>query len=880
MNYTARTPGAVGPFQFTVPVGGNRGYYGSQIQEHRVDVPNNWAPKVTDEPVAWRGRRARLKLAAGRRDGETPTADYLEIVSGFLDRSPEKSDTITIHLTIVPDTARLERKVGGDQTNTKLQHGWHFFNFDGDHLFYPPRVRWSEGALWESPITALVPPGTVPVPVGNVERLANNHDFLVGPIDLTYASDVGRAVQVATGVVVGAAAPAGTVTVPAGTPGPARNPEELLRQIAFDTIRPTTPSTYDIIDVTGVGGNTPVAARWPGEAIDRINEVIAPGQLGTAAGRTMDMRLIPGAGEDGARLEARTLTRSHNRPPVLKFITPRFALWYGIDLWDPNTPTENARGRPVDTEPNFDRLGNALYRDEEISELGDDGVASASLAIRGIADAYCRSGDTWLWTEDAPFATPTAADPVRLLITFQDAQNEEHETDLRVVETKLASTEDPVAPGYLHRIHPRDIGRHSSFGDWPGADTAVIRQHVRFVDKPPTTILLELLLSGQGNGVNHPTYDVLPYGANLDQAQVDVTGIENYTVPAVAARQNFRMEETKSIGEVLEPLLRLMGAVLVVRLDIVTGARQLTLVQVGAPTRTDSRHTVADGDWLVSKRPKTTTDTGIINLIIYKLNHDKDGKPQLTVKIADRDSMARYDETAPTEEELIGVRLAGDSPEADRARLLQPALTIFSELAEPRRVLRASIPASDAIDLDPGQVVVVNASDAVGMDGVTGFTSVTGRVIAKKPNWAKNEAELSIRIYATEGVGWAPELEVSALGPGPNEVTVAPGGFVNAFTLADHPITGEPQTDLDYWAIGDVARMVPAGNYGASIAGLVVTATSATTITFGAPPGAAIGDTIRPDDYDAASASHQTYAYLADDAGTLGIGLDPFKVYS
>jgi len=629
-----------------------------------------------------------------------------------------------------------------------------------------------------------------------------------------------------------------------------------------------------------VGGNTPVAARWPGPVIDRINAVTAPGTILGAAGRTADLRLVPGAGEDGARLEVKTLTRSHTRPPQLRFITPRFSLWYGIDLWDPNAPTENARGLPVDTEPNFDRLGNAFYRAAEITEVGDDGVASASLAIRGIADAYCRSGDTWVWTEEAPFSTPSAADPVRLLVRFQDVSNQEHETDFRVVETKLASTEDPAAPGYLHRIHPRDIGRHSSFGDWPGADAAVIRQHVRFVNLPPTTILLELLLSGQGNGVNHPTYDVLPYGANLDQAQVDVAGIENFIVPSVAAGQNFRMEETKSIGEVLEPLLRLMGAVLVSRLDIVSGARQLTLVQIGAPTRTDSRRDVADADWADEKRPQTTTDTGIINLLVYKLNYDPEGEPRLTVAVADRDSMARYDETASKEEELIGLRLPGNSPEADRAFLLQPALTVFSELAEPRRVLKGSIAASDAIDLDPGQVVVVSASDAVGMDGTNGFTSVTGRIIAKRPDWSRNETELSIRIYAFEGAGWAPELEVSALGPGPNEVTVAPGGAVNAFTLAAHPITGAAQTDLDYWAIGDVARMVPAGNYGASVAGLVVTAISATTITFGAPPGAAVGDTIRPDDYDAASAAHQAFAYLADDADTLGAAADPFKPYS
>ena len=215
---------------------------------------------------------------------------------------------------------------------------------------------------------------------------------------------------------------------------------------------------------------------------------------------------------------------------------------------------------------------------------------------------------------------------------------------------------------------------------------------------------------------------------------------------------------------------------------------------------------------------------------------------------------------------------------AHRAALLQPALARFAELARPRRTIAATIAASDAVLLDCGSVVVLTASDVYGVDGILGVTEVPGRVMKKRTSWARNESELTIRLYDYAATGWAPSLEVAVV-VSPTEVQVTP----NAYTEAFHPITREPQQDLEYWAVGDVARAIPAGNYGASTPGLVVNSVdlALNRIAFGAAHGLGIGDTIRPDDYGAASTAHETgYAFLARDAGTLGGAADPAKTYS
>ena len=165
-----------------------------------------------------------------------------------------------------------------------------------------------------------------------------------------------------------------------------------------------------------------------------------------------------------------------------------------------------------------------------------------------------------------------------------------------------------------------------------------------------------------------------------------------------------------------------------------------------------------------------------------------------------------------------------------------------------------------------------------GVDGILGVAAVLGRVMKKRPSWARSESELTIRLYDYAATGWAPSLEVAVVAS-PTEVQVTP----NAYTEAVHPITGVAQQDLEYWAVGDVARAIPAGNYGASTPGLVVNSVNLGTnrIVFDPAHGLAAGDTIRPDDYGAASAAHEAaYAFLADDAGTLGGAADPAKDYS
>jgi len=863
MHYTFRT--VVAPFVFTVPLGGNRGYFGSQVQEHRVAPAEGWAPKVTNSCVAWRGRRARVKLAAGRRDGQTPTVDYLTVVEGFLDQTPSKGDLISASLVVVPNTARLEREVGGEEIETGLQQGWHAWDNNGEQVFRGEiRIEWENGALYKSFLTGVVALGVPPIPVDDVESLLNVHDFATGPLDVFFRNNPGIP-MVAAGGVIGAPGPNGTITA---IPNIGRNGGDVWVERFPETVE------VDVLGVPGVAG--PILTKWPGPALIAINGVIAIGTIAGAAGRLTRIEIQPdgGGGGEGAALTLRTNTIQHNSSPSYIIERDPDGLWYGIDLRDPSTKPPNNMFA-VHGAQEIEDMGWWRRRRGLLDRAGAVGVSALTIPIRGVADAYHQNNSKFIWVEDNVFRTPSAGKPVHLRVRWNEGDREMKAT-VQIESITAASTIDPLAPGFILTTPDSSLGRHRSFGDWPGEGRARIRELVRWRHKDPTEIMLDLLLSGQGNGINHPTYDRLPFGAGLDQAQVDIPSFENYPTPEPAQRMSMEIgEDAIKIGDIFKPMLRLMSAVIVPRLNQVTGARLLTLVPISAPTIHDSRKTIADGGWAVDDRPTTESDDEVVNLINYRLNYNDEGDPQLTVRVADRDSIARY-EVGATEEELIGMRLASEDPNAHRAALLQPALAVFAELGQPRRTSTATIAASDALLLDVGGVVIVTADDVNDLTGALGVSGVPARVMAKRPDWSKNEAELTVRLYDYAATGWAPALEV-AVWVSAIEVTVT----ANAYTDAAHPVTDEPQTDLDYWSVGDVARAIPAGNYGASTAGLVVVALTATNITFGAAHGLVAGDTIRPDDYGPASTDHETnYAFLADDAGTLGAVADPFKPYS
>lgn len=860
MAYSART--LVSPFQFTINAG-DRGYYGSQVQEHTVDANQNWFPKVSDACIAWRGRRARLKVAAGRRMGQTPTADYLTEVSGFIDRTPTKSGQQEIQLTIVPDTARLERKIGGDAAVTRLQQGWHAFDpQNATAEFRGPRVSWVHGQLYRARLTANANAGvTVNLAVDNVEQLLAIHNF-ANPIVLDFGAAASRVTAIAAAV--GGAPPAGTITLSAAIPF-FRGTGALIYNSPFPE--------FDDIDLAPGAVIGPYLAQWPQPSLDLIHATLAPGWTGAAGDRRVDFRITEDVNESPV-LAARMNITATNGDPAITVEWPQRRLWYGISLADPESAVPN--NQQLIRGQNRVRLGAWPERRLELDFNDQSDQQEGYIPIRGVARAYYQNDERYIWVEDDVFRMPSAASPIYIRAKFEEL-GFEHQTVHRVVDKFAAATITPGAPGYILTVAERSLTAGLSFGDWPDGPRVEIREHAGWTAATPNQIILELLLSGSGNGVNHPTYDALPFGCNIDQSQVDVDGIEAFASPAIANNQTLHIEDEVEVGEVIAPLLRLMGAMLSPRINRATGARELTLIPVGAPTPLDSVHAVLDGDWAVDDRPRTETDDGIINVIHYALNW-VEGESTLSVRVVQQDSVTRYEEAQEQEENLHGVTIDSDDPIAHRDAMLGPALNQFSELADPRRVLRGSIALADAVTLDVGAVVNVTALDAQAYDGTLGVSGVSGRIMSIRRQWGDGTAELSIRIYDALATGWAPSLEVAAI-IDPTTLQVTP----NAYTRTVHPITGEAQEDLDYWNPGDGAAVMTTGDYATFAGGLVVLTVDTTLnrIQFTAPHGlGGLPATVRPDDYNAASTYHRQFAYLADDANTLGAAGDEAKDYS
>ena len=92
--------------------------------------------------------------------------------------------------------------------------------------------------------------------------------------------------------------------------------------------------------------------------------------------------------------------------------------------------------------------------------------------------------------------------------------------------------------------------------------------------------------------------------------------------------------------------------------------------------------------------------------------------------------------------------------------------------------------------------------------------------------------------------------------------------------MTTHPITGQHQTDLDGFGVGDIVDAVPIGDDDGAATGLEIVSidTATRTVTFDGAhglTGPTLGDIV-PTIYDDASEAHQALAYIADAAGKLG----------
>lgn len=832
----------------------------TQVQAHVRDAARGLHPFITAQPVTWKGRRAAIYVSAVGPDGLA--LGWKQYWRGLLDQDPEVSpDALYVSVRVAPLTSVLGWRLqagGASEMRTTFVRGWHYLGPD---------------AACEVDISLHAPVGSI---IKSQVQAAGGGNLEVYDLD-GYAS----------------IAAATDVTLPDGHPR-----RTLLRNLANVEDYPTGFTAPDTVEVDGAGPlaaatyliSTPATESTPLRLIneapggahelvrwwERVQNVCNFGTawqpdwhpesdawgaslIDTDTGRWARVLIAPMA--QGWLLRGLLNWEAQN-PPLEVHAVPLEMVrgcWLGICLAPPDA-LPAIRGGEVAAAINPPSPLLTIRRSSSADGVWDQ------TPIIGVPDVWYQPGEHYLGPVADDIYTGTGGATQWVRITGQDT-----DVEIAIKSSTLVQDSEGADVGYVLEVDRAvDGGRGRGgpvlqlAGDAPLVVTPVLRADgVTAVE-----FLLSLLLSGTGAGTNDADYDVLPFGANLGAAEVNVESFEALALPDVLAAQTWRADPTKTITEQMRAILMLAGAQVVQRWSQEWNSWQIALVPLGVANGSDAVAAIEDGDIRVDGRPRLSADGRVVRVYALRVNHPvRDGEPD-EVTFVDADAIAEQggDAGETLELDLVGVRIEGGA--GDILQALVPSLTgIRGRLGYTRA--RWSIAVDSDVEalltIGEGDIVRLTADDALDIDGTIGTTGRACQVLAVTRDLNRRRLDLDLVPRPGEAAGYVPAMQVQSVTDADTVVVKA-----NKYTAARHPVTQAAQTDAQYFPAGTPVVCVPAGDWASRTATTILTRVG-NTITTAAAHGLSAGDTIRYDAYDAVGHTDETrgYAFVADGAETL-----------
>ena len=375
--------------------------------------------------------------------------------------------------------------------------------------------------------------------------------------------------------------------------------------------------------------------------------------------------------------------------------------------------------------------------------------------------------------------------------------------------------------------------------------------------------MLKLLESGGGGSINGD-YDVLSMGFNIHSDDID-----EQSFLAIGSSCPFTLSSTfagsgEDLRGTFESLLKLVGAVLIMKRDETTGRSKITLQAIGQEREADVSTTINSGDWLADTPPTWDIYDDIVTQIKYEFDYAPEEDKYLSeVVFNNQEAINRYGgESSKITLSLPGVnsadvgRFAGDR----FARFLPTSNRIFNILSNPLRLWRGSIGSGPSIFLDVGSYVSVSSPHLRGYSDSYGVTNGVGMVRSINQELMSEGCELEIITTGLAPVAWNASAEVEVI-----DTTTSVTVFNDIYGTADN----------SFFKVGDVVDYVPKGDHDNAITGLEIQAISGTYITFtGAHGITSTGGTLEPTTYSNASADHQADAYLANSSDIINTTIE------
>jgi hypothetical protein len=382
-----------------------------------------------------------------------------------------------------------------------------------------------------------------------------------------------------------------------------------------------------------------------------------------------------------------------------------------------------------------------------------------------------------------------------------------------------------------------------------------------FTEERPGLALLKLLESGGGDQVNGD-YDVLGLGLNINSDDIDEESFLSIDTSCPFVLSDQYAGDGTDLRNTFNSILRLMGAVMVMKRDEATGKSKISLQPLGAERSSDSALTVTKGDWLTDPPPHWGIYEDIVTQIKYAFDYDPAEDEYLgEVIFNNQEAINRYGgESAQITLKLPGVdsRQFGRNAGDNFSYFLPSSSRIFNILSNPLRVWRGSIGSGPSIFLDVGAYVTVSSPHLRGYGDSYGVTNGVGMVRSIHQELMGEGCELELLTTGLNPVAWNATATVATI-PDTTSVTVNQDDY-----------SGASLDDSSFFTAGDVVDYLPNGDHDNGITGLEIDSISGSTITFTAAHGiSSAGGTLEPTTYGNASTEHKQDAYLADSSDVI-----------
>ena len=841
-------------------VSGARAVGGSQRQAHLISMGGTNVPEVTTEITTFRGRRAVLFAAHRYPDGGL--SDFVEVINGFIDNSPQVEDAGEVSFSLLPFAALASTASAAIGVQSYLRQGYHYFGTVANRFEWAWRLAGPNERITVQSVSISAPNKTLSI--STTPELAALFDATLPKASDGYERSHPRfpALYInGTQAFIEPHTVTATYVIYNTTDQPSVVAGDILR------LSPT-------VEIKRVGFEEELV-EWPtalaaalGSAQSSNSVTGDDGSWGRVQIAESELVLTPNAAFTPYSLELLTWSKRS----VLLNSHPDARYWALVPS-DALRDVERLRypvqlGEEALADPGRPGSSQFLYR----NPVQQNGRASSSrVMLGGVALAWYQLREPLILCENT-IGLPTAPDGREYDVEvkyFDRVSGEARRQWFTATHESQATLDAQLIGTYVHLKAGSSVLDNVSFGDWQGQERAVLFRSSKYSSLRPGQLLLRILESGGGGEINGP-YDLYPVGLGIPDSEIDVASFLAYDSTAAFNLTGVISGDDADLRGIIEGVLKLMGCAIIMHRSPTTGRSLVTLQPLGAENARLVDQEIGEADWHADPPPRWSTYEDIVTQVSYRFAwNEEEGKYLAERTFVNQEAVARYGgEMKKIDIEVRGLTIedVGDGAGDSFGFFLPTSARLFNLLSNPAREWVGSIGTGPSMLLDVGSYVRVTSKHLKGYADSYGVSEQIGFVRGMTQDLMGEGCQLEMIALGLEPVTWNATGLVTTI----NSTT--------SVTLASAQFSDD---DASFFKAGDVVDYLPLANEDGALTGLVIATVVGQLVTFTSVHSiSTTGGTLEPTSYSSASTSHKADAYLASNDALPVLGSDRAQDYA